>query len=69
MIVLRGVRPVALQAAAERDRLRACPHRAQAAVNHARALKAAAAPQAGVAASKKAAAAKEQRNKKRVRQA
>jgi hypothetical protein len=40
MTVLRGVRPAALAAVSERERLRACPHRAQAAVNHARALEA-----------------------------
>jgi len=37
-IVLRGVRPVALAAVSERERLRACPHRVKAALNHARAL-------------------------------
>jgi len=36
--ILRGVRPAALTAVSERERLMACPHRAQAAVNHARAL-------------------------------
>jgi hypothetical protein len=35
---LCGVRPVALQAVSEMERLRAHPHRAQSAVNHARAL-------------------------------
>ncbi len=38
MSVLRGVRPVALKAVSERERLIACPHRAQSAVNHMRAL-------------------------------
>jgi hypothetical protein len=37
-IILCGVRPAALTAVSEMERLRACPHRAQAAVNHARAL-------------------------------
>lgn len=36
--VLRGVRPAAMAAVSERERLKAHPHRAQAAVNHARAL-------------------------------
>jgi hypothetical protein len=36
--ILRGVRPAALAAISERERLRAHPHRAQAAVNHVRAL-------------------------------
>ena len=39
--ILRGVRPAALAAVSERERLKAHPHRAQAAVNHARALEAA----------------------------
>ena len=47
-IVLRGVRPAALEAVSERERLRAHPHRAQAAVNHARALAGAAVPPAAV---------------------
>jgi hypothetical protein len=36
--ILRGVRPAALAAVSERERLRAHPQRAQAAVNHVRAL-------------------------------
>ena len=35
---LIGIRPVALEAVSERERLLAHPHRVQAAVNHARAL-------------------------------
>ncbi len=42
MTILRGVRPAALAAVSERERLMAHPHRAQAAVNHVRALQRAA---------------------------
>ena len=45
----RGVRPVSLDAISECERLEACPHRAQAAVNIARAIAAAAEPVSGEA--------------------
>ena len=38
-LVEAGIRPVALQAVSEVERMRACPHRCQAAVNHRRALR------------------------------
>jgi len=40
--LLCGVRPVARTAGSERARLQACPHRAQSAVNHLRAIEQAA---------------------------
>lgn len=52
--ILCGVRPAALEAVSERERLLAHPHRAQAAVNHARALKMAEPKRDGPAQSKPA---------------